>query len=227
MNPILFIDRKSCEKLISDYYKKSEEKAVQFLWNEMFDLTMKKKEVIIAHVEDGIFFVLLPPMEKSLMEQSAEVGVETVSNHLLKYGDGVIQYSLSETDKYLNVIDTPYWQWLPKEKSKLLKEGEFGSVIYVSFHWLYSYLSKIAMELNETVVTTIDEFLQRGIFYITYGKGGSQMNVTRLLIKMVFGGFTKEYFHKIILYDLKIAEIRRKKGKLDSVTYMNIGKIPR
>jgi hypothetical protein len=227
MNATLFIDRKSCENLIIKHYKKSEEKALQFFWNDIIELAIKEKKVIIAHVEDGIFLILYPPMEKDIMIQSAEIAVKTSLNHLLKYGSERIMYSLSETDKYLNFIDGPYWQWLPKEKSKLLKEGEVGSTIYVSLRWLYGYLSKIATDLNATKETPIDEFLQKGIFQATYGKGKSQLNVIRLLIKMVFGGFTKEYFYKIMLSDLKMAEILDKKGKLDSITHMKLGKIPR
>lgn len=216
------IDRGSCEKLVKEYYDKVEICAFQNLWNHMFDILDKEKKMVICHAEKGIFFVLIYKKEEG--DEALKIMTKVAFDELGKFGTfKVADYNLIDS-KELDFIDQPYDTWLPKKYSKMIDEREVEALVFVSMHWLFGYLSEIVTEIGWAIESSFEDFLNAKLT-VSFNELKGQLTMNRILAKIIFSGFTKEYFHKTFLYNITGLDYLNKQKESGNKEKINSDKI--
>jgi hypothetical protein len=209
------ISREQLQKTLPKGYEIVGPKVLRKIWELLIDASTAMRGPCIAEIEPtGYYIAVIPPAPSVELKSIAVTNMMKIFNE--RTGNKPV-FSLSLTGALKGGdISEPYSKWLPLERLKLLDEKGFETAIYLRKDFFVEYAKRIITELGGVIESQSDSSVARRVeivketikndsrwtpdsfLYYSILNVEGIINLDDLVLKMAYGGYTKEYLAAIL-----------------------------
>lgn len=169
--------------------------AARGIWVDILTFSLKKSAPTFAEIEPSSYYIgAVPPSRKG--DRSWKKPLATMLKCCgRKISSPTTIFCMHSLSREIPNDESPS-KWLPKAFSMPFEKGIFGTFILLSIPYMFKYLEACATELGCNEISTDSETGQ--LSFMFNGKD-FKIDTVRLIKKMAYGGFTKEFLAASLL----------------------------
>lgn len=170
--------------------------AARGIWADIINFSIKKRAPVFAEIEPGAYYIgVVPPVKKGDSSWKKPLaGMLRFAGRKIR-GPATI-FHFSDIKKNNEPVEDHPGKWLPPSFAGPVSKGLFGTHILLSIPFLTTYMERCLEELG---ASSLETDIENGIMRFAHRGRQFELDITGLVKRMAYEGFTKEFLAAAIL----------------------------